>query len=274
MPVWRFLPFKKNSAFENMAEDEAVYRENQRLGGPPTLRLFGWSPPSVSIGFFQDLEKDIDLAACRLSGIDVVRRITGGRAVLHDAEITYSLVSRENDPLFPPGILGRYQLISEAICDGLLTLGIHAEMEARRIKPGNELREFCFSVPAQHEILVNGKKICGSAQARGGGAFLQHGSLLLDFDPASAFDLMTRDKSNRREKIQKLEASITSIHAAVRNRPAPVAVCAAISRAIEDKFGIRLKPGRLTSEETALKQRLIEMKYGTDRWNRFAETGI
>lgn len=274
MSVWRFLPFQIKSAVENMAEDEAVFRENQRLGGTPTLRLFGWNPPAVSVGFFQGLEKDIDLEACRQSGIDVVRRITGGRAVLHASEITYSLAARESDPHFPSGILGRYRAISEAICSGLRGLGIPAEMQTRRIEPGNELREFCFSVPVQHEILVNGKKICGSAQARSGGSFLQHGSLLLDFDPVAAFDLMTRDKHNRLEKIQKLKASITSVRAALRSRPDPAGICAAIGRAVEDRFGIRLQPGDLTPEETALKRRLIEGKYGTDRWNRFAKADV
>lgn len=257
-----------------MAEDEAVYRENQRGGSPPTLRFFGWEPGAVSVGFFQDLGKDIDLNACRLHGIDVVRRITGGRAVFHGAEITYSLVAREADPLFPSGISGRYRLISEALCAGLLTLGIHAEMETRRIKSGEDLREFCFSVPAQHELLVNGKKICGSAQARGCGSFLQHGSLLLDFDPVFAFDLMTRNKDNRREKIIKLENSITTLGSVARNQSDPALVCEALSRAIEDKFGIRLEPGGLTTAEIALKQKLINEKYGTDQWNRYGQSRI
>lgn len=274
MPSWRFLPFQKTSAFENMAEDEAIYRENQRVGAPPTLRFFGWESAAVSVGFFQDLDKDIDLDACRLRGIDVVRRITGGRAVLHDAEITYSLVAREDDPLFPSGIPGRYKLISEALCAGLLSLGIHAEMETRRIKSGEDLREFCFSAPAQHELLVNGRKICGSAQARGGGSFLQHGSLLLDFDPVSSFDLMTRDKSNRPEKIIRLENSIISIRSVVGNQQDPDCVCAALSQAIEDKFSIRLEPGVLTPEEIDLKRKLLKEKYGTDQWNRYARTAL
>jgi lipoate-protein ligase A len=274
MNVWRLLPFQQYSAFENMAIDEAIFRESQRIDTPPTFRLFGWSPPAVSIGFFQDFLSDIDIEACRKDGVDVVRRTTGGKAVFHDLEITYSLTGREDNPFFPGTLLGRYHVISEAIAAGLSTLGVQAELEKKNTKTSEELREFCFYVPAQHELLVKGKKICGSAQARTNGAFLQHGSLLLDFDPAIAFELMTRDKRHKEEKIKKLSNSITSIHSESSTKTDLHEVCDALVMSFERKFGIKLEPGELTPEEKKLQDKLLNGKYLLDSWNQNGKSSV
>ncbi len=255
-----------------MATDEAVFRESQCVGGPPTLRFFGWNPPAVSVGFFQDLSAEIDVESCRTNRVDIVRRITGGKAVLHQNEITYSLIGSESCTLFPPGLQGRYKAISEALAIAFSVLGIRAEMEESRVRTGGDLKEFCFSVPAQYELLVHGKKICGSAQASSHGSFLQHGSILIDFDPVYAFNLMTRNKENKQERIQKLGNSITGILLETGRTPETEEFLAIMIRSFELKFGIRLLPGELTESEALLRTSLLHDKYLSNLWNMKAKT--
>ena len=106
MEEWRILPFQKAGAAENMAVDEAVFRESIRKKAPPTLRFYGWRVPALSIGYFQDYEKEVDDEACRRFGVEVVRRPTGGKAVLHEQELTYAVIAGADSPLFPSGYPG------------------------------------------------------------------------------------------------------------------------------------------------------------------------
>ena len=267
--TWRLLPFQINTAFENMAIDEAVFRESQFAGGPPTLRFFGWHPPAVSVGFFQKLSHDIDMEACHAKQIDIVRRITGGKAVFHKEELTYSLVGREDHHLFPPGIQRKYEIISEALAVGLASLGIRTEMQERRTKLTDDLHEFCFATPAQNELLANGRKICGSAQARANGSFLQHGSILLDFDPLAAFNLMTLNKNDVQIKIQKLMDSVTGIYSEISEKPGLHEIIEMMVQAFEQRFGIQLIKGELSENEKSLKDELLSTKYLSQSWTQY-----
>ena len=123
---WRILPYGENDAYLNMAIDEAIC-ESVAAGGPPTLRFYGWRPSAVSLGYFQCIEHEVDLAACEGAGIDIVRRRTGGGAVYHDqdGEITYSVIASET--AFPKGILESYREICGWIIDSLALLGMYAE---------------------------------------------------------------------------------------------------------------------------------------------------
>jgi len=155
-----------------MATDEAVFQETVKNEKCPALRFYLSAPVAVSIGYFQDAKKEINLEGCRADNIDVVRRMTGGKAVFHDREITYSLAASSREKKFPDNILETYKIISRCIARGLGFLGIRAELSRRSIdreKAKNE--SCCFSVPAQHELLVGGRKICGSAQFRKRGGF-------------------------------------------------------------------------------------------------------
>lgn len=137
MRVWRLIRSGHLSGAMNMAVDEAIMRSVAE-GGPPTLRFYGWEPPAISIGYFQDAEKQVDFAACKSVGVDVVRRPTGGRAVLHDVEVTYSLALPEENPIVPKGITESYREISEGMVRGLRRLGLDAKMVAlHRRRPGD-----------------------------------------------------------------------------------------------------------------------------------------
>jgi lipoyl(octanoyl) transferase len=189
MSMWRFIDSGPAPAAQNMAKDEGLLREAATPGVLPVLRFYTWSPPAVSIGRFQDKERAVNAEACEQRGFDIVRRITGGRAVLHCNELTYSVIARTDSDLFPNDILGTYKVIAAGLIAGLSGLGIVAEMVSRSGRHAGMVKSSakepaCFSSPSWYEILVMGRKIIGSAQRRVGGAFLQHGSILIGYDPA------------------------------------------------------------------------------------------
>lgn len=188
MTDWRYLDTGPASGADNMAMDEKLLAEAVKGSTVPVLRFYTWAPPAVSLGRFQEAASSVDRAACRKHGIDIVRRITGGRAVLHRHELTYSIISPIDNALFPNDVLGTYKAIASGLLAGLARLGVPAEMVSRSGKfEGMVKRDTkepaCFSSPSWYEILVRGRKIVGSAQRRLAGAFLQHGSILIDYDP-------------------------------------------------------------------------------------------
>ncbi len=272
---WRIIPFRNSCAYENMAIDEAIFRENQRVGGPPTLRFYGWHPSAVSLGYFQDSGKEVNEEFCRSRGIDIVRRLTGGKAVFHQNDLTYSLVAREDNPLFPAGIIGTYLIISQCIINGLSQIGIEARMETgRRLLDCDDLKSFCFSVPSQYEILVNGRKICGSAQARSNGSFLQHGSLLLDFDPDMTCSAISRGFIPRQDYLDHLERSVTSVNTVARTPISAEELNKIMRESFKRMLSIDFSDEDLTAEEEILKNKLMKEKYMTDQWNISAKTSI
>jgi lipoate-protein ligase A len=187
MNKWNFLDTGPNLGVYNMAVDEELLARAQAGDRVPVLRFYGWHPPAVSLGRFQKIEEAVNIEACRQRGFDVVRRITGGRAVLHRHELTYSVISRIDNPLFPASVHGTYKVIAEGLLAGLMNLGISAEIVSRTGRHAHLVATqakdpACFSSPSWYEIVVNGKKIVGSAQRRLPQAFLQHGSILIDYD--------------------------------------------------------------------------------------------
>jgi len=265
---WRFLPFTRLDAFENMAVDEAVFRATQRKNVPPTLRFYSWTSPAVSLGYFQDIEKEVNVPVCRHHGIDIVRRPTGGKAVLHEGDVTYAVVANEDHPLFPKDILGTYRVVSQCIAHGLALLGIQGEMSGDiRAADGESLKSVCFSTPSRYELLVNNRKICGSAQVRSRGAFLQHGSILMDFDPLKTCRVMLTHIEDCKEQVERLKRSVTSIADSVNPLPDIREVCRKLETGFEKTLGIQLIPGNLTEEEEALKKHLMTHKYMNPKWN-------
>ena len=273
MTEWRILPFERAAAAENMAIDEAVFRKNIRGESPPTLRFYGWRSPALSIGHFQDYRKEVDDEACRKFGVEVVRRPTGGKAVLHERELTYAVVAGSDTDFFPPDILKTYLVIGRCLAEGLAGVGIRAEMkEDGRRPPGGALQSACFSFPSRYELLVGDRKICGSAQMRSQGAFLQHGSLLTAFDPLRTCEIMLPHRRLEKEA-DRLRNAVTS----VAEQAGPALDEEGLRRALREGFertlGIRLRDGMLTPGEQALRDELVEKKYGREEWNREGKRG-
>ena len=194
--VWQYIDSGPNIGAYNMAVDEELLARAQAGEAVPVLRFYGWNPPAVSLGRFQHIESAVNADACRKHGFDIIRRITGGRAVLHHQELTYSIIARADNPLFPSTVLGTYKVIATGLLAGLKNLGISAEMVSRGGRHATLVEKkskdpACFSSPSWYEILVNGKKIVGSAQRRMKGAFLQHGSILIGYDPRLAAEVIS-----------------------------------------------------------------------------------
>ena len=193
---WRLLVTEPTDGATNMAIDEAVWRERQRGASPPTVRFFAWAPPTVSLGYGQPLEADVDVAACRRLGVGLVRRPTGGSAIYHDGperELTYSVVATSDDLGGVGDLLETYRWIGRALRRGLNALGAGAELVAVSAAAG-PTPAFCFARTGSYEIEIGGRKVVGSAQRRQGKSFLQHGAVMLGVDEPRLRVLFPKDR--------------------------------------------------------------------------------
>jgi len=277
---WRLIKDSYHNGFINMAVDEAIMIAHKNGLVPPTIRFYQWSPPAVSLGYFQDLKKEINVKVCQDIGIDIVRRPTGGKAVLHDQELTYSFIIKENDPLVNNSILETYKKISGGIIRGLSYLGIKAELVPLRGKLENHLlgrsdkarihhldfKSICFSIPSQYEVQVEGKKMVGSAQVRKGGVVLQHGSLLIKLEKDKLFSVFNFPSVQIREKL-KSKFKATSLEEILKRKIDFSELSNILPRGFEEEFGVRLVESKLTEPEEKIFQDLLENKYLTYEWN-------
>ena len=277
---WRLIKDSNHTGFMNMAVDEAIMIAHREGLVPPTIRFYQWSPPAVSLGYFQDLKKEIDVDACQHLGIDIVRRSTGGKAVLHDKELTYSFIIRENHSLVNDSILETYKKISGGIIRGLSYLGIIAELVPLREKfksdslhkrgkseiRHSDFKSICFSIPSQYEVQVEGKKIVGSAQVRKSEIVLQHGSLLIELEKDKLFSVFNFPSAQIREKL-KTRFKATSLEEILKRKINFSELSEILPRGFEEEFGVKLTEGKLTEEEEKISKELLENKYSTYEWN-------
>lgn len=259
MPTWRWLDTGAANGFINMAIDEAILVSYQRRNVAPTVRVYRWRPACVSLGYFQPA-RDVNTAACRDRNVDIVRRLSGGRAILHDHELTYSVVVDE-DTLDARGVMPTFRKISGAIIVALKEIGIPAELKAsaERSEAAPRSGAACFATAARCDLVVSGKKIVGSAQVRRAGAFLQHGAIPLCFDPCAAQDLLPGGDG--------LKQKVVDVRTASGNDTLSYAeLAAALRRGFESALGLDLERGRLTDEEQERAQGLAQTKYATPQW--------
>lgn len=234
----RFLETGANPAAYNMGLDETLMQGVK--AGEPVLRFYQWKPPAVSIGTFQKIEDEVDREACARQGVDVVRRITGGGAVFHDAELTYSFISRE----YPPNIIESYKWVCGGIIRGLDKLGIEA-----RFAPIND-------------VLVGAKKVSGNAQTRKKGVLLQHGTLLLDVDAEKMFSLLkVPDEKMKGKMISSVKERVVAL-----SKPYQEASWA-LQKGFAEALGGTLASGPVTEWEEVEARRLAKEKYSAREWN-------
>ena len=267
---WRFLDTGFLTGYENMAIDEAIFIGCHEKKSPPTIRIYGWTPPAVSLGYFQKAENAVDLEACRRRGVDVVRRLSGGRSVLHHRELTYSIICREGTPPLGSSVLETYKTISACLISTLKGLGLDVQWVASREKHAaakeKDKTVSCFSSPSWYEITVEGKKICGSAQKRGDGVLLQHGSLLIEYDPGLLAEVLVSRKE-KEEFLTEIRTSTTAINRHLSQKVDFNHLKKLVLKGFEDQFKIFLTPGELSEYESHLKDRLLKEQYSTDSWN-------
>lgn len=233
----RVLETGHNSGAWNMALDETLL---QNLNDIPILRLYGWNPPTVTIGYFQKMEDEVDVEMCKHLGIDVVRRLTGGGSVLHDSELTYSFLTRK----YPQSIIESYKVICDAVIIALSKLGFNA-----KFSPLND-------------IVINGKKISGNAQTRKNGVLLQHGTILLDVDFEKMFSVLRVSK----EKIKDKMISDSNDRVIGLNKTY-IETLSALKNGFSEKFSANLVVDTLTEDEKIRTEKLIKEKYATIKWN-------
>jgi lipoate-protein ligase A len=274
---WRLVRSGACTPDYNMAADEAIMKAVGAGEAPPTLRFFGWNPAALSIGYFQKAEDEVRLDEVRARGLGFVRRPTGGRAVLHDAEVTYSIVVPEKYPGLPTSVTESYRILSEGLVLGFRALGLDAGMvslasEEEKAKYASAGSAACFDSPSWYELVVDGRKVAGSAQVRRHGAVLQHGSILLDMDVELLFELLQFRSQRLRERLQ---ASFADKAAAINDLRGARGLPPVTAEAAEDAFaagwaealGVALAPAALSPPEAAEAARLAAEKYGADGWN-------
>lgn len=267
MDSWRLIISEPLPGAMNMAVDEAVMLAVANRQAPPTIRFYRWSPPVVSLGYFQSLEKEVDLTACQKAGIDVVRRLTGGRAVLHQYELTYSLVATEDNDRVAGSVLASYLSISRGLLQGLAELGVGAEL-AEGKKQGDTASAACFDAPSWYEMVVGEKKLVGSAQTRRHGSILQHGSVLVGLDADLLFSILNFQNDKLRERAKAyFTAKATCLQDILGYSPDFSRLCAGFKKGFTTALGIELKEQHLTLEEIASARELAVNKYSAREWN-------
>ena len=235
----RVLETGCNPGAWNMALDEALLT-NLVDHDTPILRLYGWQPPCVSIGYFQSMEEEVDVLKCINMGVDVVRRITGGGAVLHEFELTYTFITKN----YPANILESYELICEPVVLCLNRLGYNAKY-----------------VPL-NDIVVDNKKVSGNAQTRKNNTLLQHGTILLAVDFEKMFSMLKVPSEKIKDKmIKDVKARVTGINRSFEE------VASNLKESFAEIFGAQIIKDTLSSKEKKDTEKLVIEKYSSRQWN-------
>lgn len=270
---WYFINSGPCSPSYNMAMDEALLDWHSEGLIPPVIRFYEWNPATLSIGYFQSVEKEIDMEAVKRLGLGFVRRPTGGRGVLHEHELTYSVIVTESYPSMPATVTEAYRVISEGLLLGFQNLGLDAyfsvpntdEQKENLKKPKSAV---CFDTPSWYELVVEGKKVAGSAQTRQKGVILQHGAILLDLDEDKLIQTFKFASDKVRDKVRKgLSQKAVSINKII-SKPITIEECkTAFKKGFEDALEIELVEYTLTQEQQEYVKELETTRYANDEWN-------
>jgi lipoate-protein ligase A len=265
---WRLVQSAAATGAWNMALDEAILEAVHRGSAKPTLRLYAWSPPCLSLGYAQP-SGDVDFEYLKASGWQIVRRPTGGRAILHTDELTYSIICPHSEPRVAGSVLASYQRLSAALLGALQQLGIPAqalETNSRQKNPAVQ-NPVCFETPSNYEITATGKKIIGSAQARRREGILQHGSFPLCGDLTRITSaLCFPDQASRTNAAQRLLEHATTAEAILGHPLSSDTAAEAFILGFRQALNLELDREDLTRAELARAAELVTQKYGNSAW--------
>jgi lipoate-protein ligase A len=265
MTTWRLITTPPARGAWNMAVDETILERVERCKVPPTLRLYAWDPPCLSLGRAQPF-MDVNSARLQARGWEVVRRMTGGRAILHTDELTYSVAAPVDDPIMAGSLLESYNRLAKALLAAVQDLGLLVEMKEGKAENGTP-NPVCFEVPSTYEITVNGKKLIGSAQARRKEGVLQHGSLPLTGDLGRICQALAfPDEPAREAAVQRLLERATTVEAVVGREITWESAAQAFVRAFEAQLGLKLEVGELSESELMRAEELVSEKYAHPSW--------
>ncbi len=267
--AWRLLLDGGLPGPRNMAVDEALAESVAAGASLPVVRLYRWAPPCLSLGASQPFEA-VDAAFCAAEGIDIVRRPTGGRAVLHHLELTYLVAAPLGVPPFGRDLQGAYGHICQGLVCGLRRLGVAATVAGAGVGPMVRPQEAvpCFLGPAAGEVVVAGRKLVGSAMRRVGDSILQHGSVLLGWDARLQAGCLGASEP------AKLAAAVITLAEILGAPPTPDALAAALVAGFGETFGVVLEPSALTAREVARAELLEAERYRHERWTRARDRSL
>ena len=268
MTAWRLLIHPAGRGAWNMAVDEAILEHAQAGHGESsaTLRLYAWDPACLSLGHAQPFA-DVDTARLRQSGWEVVRRATGGRAILHTDELTYSVTGSADDPVLAGGVLESYNRLAQALLLAIQKMGLPVEIKAEKSGESTIPNPICFEVPSTYEITVAGKKLIGSAQARKKEGVLQHGSLPLTGDMTRICQaLVFEDESARADAAARLLTRATTVESALGRAVSWETAAGAFVEAFETQLGICFEKRELSESEVRRADELVKEKYAHPAW--------
>ncbi len=266
--LWRLVTTPPARGAWNMAVDEAILEAVGRGESPATLRLYAWEPACLSLGYAQPLE-DVDISRLQARGWELVRRLTGGRAILHTDEITYSVIAPLDEPRVTGTVLETYGRLASALMKALLLLNLPVEIQER--SPGNREtpNPVCFEVPSTSEITVGGKKLVGSAQARRKEGILQHGSLPLTGDLTRILQVLVfTNEETRTSAANRLLERATTVESALGRIVSWDEAAQALTSAFKTELGLALQTGELEPLEKERAGQLAEQKYSSPDWTR------
>jgi lipoyl(octanoyl) transferase len=264
---WLFLDTGLNAPAFNMALDETLLNWHSRGEIPPVLRFYGWNPAGLSLGHFQKTAGRIDVDAAKTQGIEIVRRPTGGLAVLHDMELTYTVVISEKHEMMSPSIVEAYRVLSQGLLEGYRLLGIPAELAIPNSPIGKSGTAVCFEEASWYELEIDGKKAAGSAQTRQKGVVLQHGSIPMDIDENALYDLFIFPNEKVKNKARNaFSQKAVSINQILGKETTIDEIKDAFKKGFEKGLNIELTPFEPTEQMLQEAQDLMLEKYANDTY--------
>lgn len=268
MTTWRLIQTPPATGAWNMAVDEAILEHAGRGDVLPTIRLYSWNPPCLSLGYAQPCS-DVDITRLGSYGWEMVRRITGGRAILHTDELTYSVTGPTNQSILAGSVLESYNRLAAALLMAVQALSLPVEMKEGKSEENGGTNPVCFEVPSTYEITVDGKKLIGSAQARRKIGVLQHGSLPLTGDLARICQaLVFPDETARQRAMERLLERATTVETALGQNISRETAEQAFIRAFEAQLELTLEIGELSVSERARADELVREKYAHPSWTK------
>ena len=269
MDTWRLIINPPNQGAWNMAVDEAILESTSQKIQPPTLRLYDWHPYTLSLGHAQPYS-DVDLQALTVKGWDVVRRPTGGRAILHAEELTYSICAPQDDMHVSGNVLKSYRMLSTGLLKALEFAGIPADSKPKKeTESHTSANPVCFQSPSDYEITYQSKKLIGSAQARHHQGVLQHGAIPLNGDIGRIVSVLSfPDKDARENARQRLFARATTVSAILGHQTSWDMLVNCMIEGFKAALNINLEQSNTTDHEKQRAYQLLKEKYANDRWTK------
>jgi len=268
--TWRLIRSAPGSGAWNMAVDEAILMAIGADDVLPTLRLYAWNPPCLSLGYAQK-HSEVDWAAIQECGWDVVRRPTGGRAILHTDELTYSVIGPADEPRLAGGVLESYSRLAKGLSRGLIKMGMEvAAHEKYPLPPGSgPAGPVCFEIPSNYEITLGGKKLIGSAQARRKEGVLQHGSLPLYGDLSRITQALVFPTPEERLLAgTRLLSRATTVESGLGRQVSWEEAAECITQGFSEALSLYLVEEPLSPTEIKNARRLMTEKYAHPDWTR------